>query len=65
MNEFLLTWAETSTMSTTILGRGTEKSVQIKFAGVAQNSEEYQRWIEKLNILEIFNGNLFCILRPL
>ncbi|MDP3514758.1 MAG: calcium-binding protein, partial [Sulfuritalea sp.] len=55
----LKAWADTSTMTTTAEVAGGGTSVSLSFAGVANGSSEYLAWLDKLSILERFNGQTF------
>ena len=59
LDNLLKAWAETSTMATTATGAFAGVDLGISFADVAQGTPAYQAWLDKLTILERFNGQTF------
>ncbi len=55
----LKTWAETSSMATTASGAFAGVNLSVTFAGVTNGSAAWQTWMDKLSILERFNGQTF------
>ena len=54
-------WSDTSLMLTTATGAYTGHSLTLSLEGVAQGSPQYHAWLEKLTILEHFNGRTFRV----
>jgi hypothetical protein len=59
LDSLLKTWAETSSMATTASGAFAGVSLSVTFAGVSTGSPAWQTWMDKLSILERFNGQTF------
>ncbi|MCX7178266.1 MAG: hypothetical protein NTX56_05630, partial [Proteobacteria bacterium] len=59
LDGLLKAWSDTSTMPTTATGAFTGVNLNISFAGVGAGSTAYQAWLDKLSILEHFNGQTF------
>ena len=59
LDSLLKTWAETSSMATTASGAFAGVNLSVTFAGVANGSPAWQAWMDKLSILERFNGQTF------
>ena len=57
LDGLLLAWSKTSTFVTSaVRASGTSG---ITFQGIADGSPEYQQWLDKLSVLERFNGQTF------
>jgi len=52
-------WANTSAMATTATGAFAGVDLSLNFEGVGAGSTAYQAWLDKLSILERFNGQTF------
>ena len=59
LDGLLKAWADTSAMITTAEAAGSGTSVIVGFADVGTGSPAYQAWLDKLSILERFNGQTF------
>ncbi|MBK7764857.1 MAG: hypothetical protein IPI44_01390 [Sulfuritalea sp.] len=59
LEPLLKAWSDTSTMATTATGAFAGVNLSVSFAGVANGSPAYQAWLDKLSILERFNGQTF------
>jgi Ca2+-binding RTX toxin-like protein len=59
LDGLLKAWADTSTMATTTTGAFAGVNLTISFEGVGAGSTAYQAWLDKLSILERFNGQTF------
>jgi hypothetical protein len=59
LDSLLKTWAETSSMATTASGAFAGVNLSVTFAGVSTGSAAWQAWMDKLSILERFNGQTF------
>ena len=59
LDDLLKAWSDTSTMSTTATGAYAGHSLTITFQGITTGSAAYQDWLDKLTILERFNGETF------
>jgi Ca2+-binding RTX toxin-like protein len=57
LDGLLKTWSETSAFVTS--AGGAHGSPAISFQGVTIGSQEHQQWLDKLSILERFNGQTF------
>lgn len=53
-------WSETSAMATTATGAYAGHALTIDFQGVTSGTPEYQAWLDKLSVLERFNGSTFA-----
>jgi hypothetical protein len=53
------TWADTSTMATTATGAFAGVNLSLGFEGVGAGTPAYQAWLDKLTLLERFNGQTF------
>ncbi len=54
-------WSDTSTLATTATGAYVGHPLTITFAGVTNGTPEYQAWLDKLTVLERFNGRTFRV----
>ncbi len=54
-------WSDTSTMPTTATGAYTGHPLTVSFQGVTDGTPEHQAWLDKLTILERFNGRTFRV----
>ncbi|MDP2831692.1 MAG: calcium-binding protein [Pseudomonadota bacterium] len=52
-------WSDTSTMATTATGAYAGHALTISFAGMVSGSPEHQAWLDRLTVLERFNGRTF------
>ena len=52
-------WSGTSTMPTTATGAYGTRPLTLVFEGIAEGSAAYTVWLEKLSVLERFNGRTF------
>lgn len=52
-------WSDTSPMLTTATGAYAGHPLSISFEGVSAGSAEYNAWLDKLTIIERFNGRTF------
>jgi Ca2+-binding RTX toxin-like protein len=59
LDGLLKAWAETSTMATTASGAFAGVDLSLNFTGVPPDSPAWQAWMDKLSILERFNGRTF------
>jgi Ca2+-binding RTX toxin-like protein len=59
LDDLLKAWAATSTMATTASGAFDGVDLRLSFAGVTPDSPAWQAWLDKLSILERFNGQTF------
>ena len=59
LDSLLKAWAETSSMATTASGAFAGVNLTLSFAGVTKETPAWQFWLDKLSILERFNGQPF------
>ncbi|MDP2793334.1 MAG: hypothetical protein Q8O25_04500, partial [Sulfurisoma sp.] len=59
LDGLLKAWADTSAMATTASGAFAGVDLSVSFAGVGAGTAAYQAWLNKLTILERFNGQTF------
>jgi Ca2+-binding RTX toxin-like protein len=59
LDNLLKLWSNTSTMATTATGAFAGVNLSLSFAGVGAGTTAYQAWLDKLTILERFNGQTF------
>ena len=59
LDTLLQGWSDTSSMLTTATGAYGTRPLTILFEGVAEGSPAYAAWLEKLSVLERFNGQTF------
>ena len=59
LDALLKTWSETSSMATTASGAFAGVNLSLSFAGVTNGTPAFQGWLDKLSILERFNGQTF------
>jgi Ca2+-binding RTX toxin-like protein len=59
LDGLLKAWADTSTLSTTADSALAGVNLTLSFAGVTSGSAAWQTWVDKLSILECFNGQTF------
>ena len=59
LDDLLGAWAATSSMATTATGAFAGVNLTVIFAGVTSGSPAWQAWLDKLGILERFNGQTF------
>ena len=59
LDSLLKAWAETSSMATTASGAFAGVNLTLSFAGVTKDTPAWQFWLDKLSILERFNGQPF------
>jgi hypothetical protein len=52
-------WSDTSTMAATATGAYAGHPLTVTFQGVTNGTPEYQAWLDKLSIMERFNGRTF------
>ena len=64
LDDLINAWGATSTMATTATGAYAGHPLTILFEGVAPGSAQYESWLEKLTILERFNGQTFRAVPP-
>ncbi|MEQ1592734.1 MAG: calcium-binding protein [Thiobacillaceae bacterium] len=59
LDTLLKTWSDTSTLATTATGAYAGHALTVNFAGVTNGSAAHQAWLDKLTVLERFNGRTF------
>jgi Ca2+-binding RTX toxin-like protein len=59
LDDLLKAWANTSSMATTATGAFAGVNLTVNFAGVTTGSPAWQAWLDKLSVLERFNGQTF------
>jgi len=59
LDDLLKAWANTSSMATTATGAFAGVNLTANFAGVTTGSPAWQAWLDKLSVLERFNGQTF------
>ena len=59
LDSLLKAWAETSSMATTASGAFAGVNLTLSFAGATKDTPDWQAWLDKLSILERFNGQTF------
>ncbi len=59
LDALIRAWADTSSMATTATGAFAGVNLSLTFGGIAQGTPAYQAWLDKLSILERFNGQTF------
>jgi Ca2+-binding RTX toxin-like protein len=59
LDDLLKAWANTSSMATTATGAFAGVHLTVNFAGVTTGSPAWQAWLDKLSVLERFNGQTF------
>ena len=59
LDSLLKAWAETSSMATTASGAFAGINLTLTFAGATKDTPAWQTWLNKLSILERFNGQTF------
>ncbi|MBT9540373.1 MAG: hypothetical protein IV098_10935, partial [Thiobacillus sp.] len=59
LDSLLKAWSDTSTMATTATGAYAGHALTVNFAGITSGSAAYQAWLDKLTVLERFNGRTF------
>jgi len=59
LDDLLKAWADTSSMATTATGAFAGVKLTVNFAGVSSGSSAWHAWLDKLSILERFNGQTF------
>ena len=59
LDSLIKAWADTSTMATTTTGAFAGVNLSLSFEGVGAGSTANQAWLDKLSILERFNGQTF------
>ncbi len=59
LDALLKAWADTSSMATTATGAFAGVNLTVNFAGVTTGSPAWQAWLDKLSVLERFNGQTF------
>ncbi|TND01464.1 MAG: hemolysin-type calcium binding protein [Gammaproteobacteria bacterium] len=52
-------WSDTSPMATSASGAYAGHPLTLTFAGITSGTPEYQAWLDKLTVLEHFNGRTF------
>src|SRR3989344_2506966 len=61
IDSLIQAWSDTSTMATTAAGAYAGHPLTITFEGIAPSTPEYQAWLDKLSIMERFNGRTFNV----
>ena len=61
LNALIKAWSDTSTMLTTATGAYAGHPLTVSFQGITTDTPEYQAWLDKLTILEHFNGRTFPV----
>jgi hypothetical protein len=61
LDTLLEAWSDTSTLATTATGAYAGHALTVNFAGVTNGSAEHQAWLDKMTVLERFNGQLFQV----
>ncbi|WP_291987231.1 calcium-binding protein [Candidatus Accumulibacter sp. ACC007] len=59
LDDLLKAWGDTSSMATTATGAFAGVNLTVNFAGVTTGSPAWQAWLDKLSVLERFNGQTF------
>jgi hypothetical protein len=59
LDSLLKAWSDTSSMASTASGAFAGVNLSVTFAGVSNGSPAWQAWMDKLSILERFNGQTF------
>ena len=59
LDSLIEAWSDTSTMATTATGAYAGHDLTLSFAGITNDSVEYLAWLDKLTVLERFNGRTF------
>ncbi|MCQ8183232.1 hypothetical protein NP603_19115, partial [Methylomonas sp. SURF-1] len=59
LDTILKAWSETSTMAATFTGAYAGHSLTVNIQNIAAGSAAYNAWVDKLTILEHFNGRTF------
>ena len=54
-------WSDTSTMLTTATGAYAGHPITVTLQGITNGTPEYQAWLDKLTILERFNGRTYRV----
>ncbi len=61
LDALIQAWSDTSTMATTATGAYAGHPLTVTFTGITNGTPEYQAWLDKLTILERFNGRTFHV----
>src|SRR3989344_4373374 len=61
LDALIRAWSDTSTMATTATGAYVLHALNMTFAGISNGTPEHQAWLDKLTILERFNGRTFRV----
>jgi Ca2+-binding RTX toxin-like protein len=59
LDSLIKAWSDTSTMATTVTGAYAGHTLTVTFQDVTSGSPEYEAWLDKLTVLEHFNGRTF------
>ncbi|MBI3569558.1 MAG: hypothetical protein HY082_00380 [Gammaproteobacteria bacterium] len=61
LDSLIQAWSDTSTMLTTATGAYAGHPLTVSFQGITAGTPDYQAWLDKLSIMERFNGRTFNV----